>query len=52
MKFQHWLLKIEYFPGKDNGFVDALSREECPRMASFNRTDASLAWGDVGADPT
>ena len=52
MKLQHWLLKIEYLPGKDNGFADALSREERPRMVSFNRTDTSLASGDVGTDPT
>ena len=53
MKLQHWLLQIEYLPGKENGFADALSREERPRrMSSIIRTDASLALGDVGVQPT
>ena len=24
----HWLLSIEYLPGQENGFADALSKEE------------------------
>ena len=53
MKMQHWLIKIEYLPGKDNGFADALSREERKRMSSpIRETDASLASGDVGVEPT
>ena len=31
MKLQHWLLTVEYLPGQENGFADALSREERPR---------------------
>jgi len=30
-KLQHWLVTIEYLPGQENGFADALSREERPR---------------------
>ena len=32
MKLQHWLVKIEYVPGEDNGLADALSKEERPRV--------------------
>ena len=50
MKLQHWLVKVEYLPGRENGMADALSREERPRMASKDKTpDTSLASGDVGA---
>ena len=48
MKLQHWLLRIEYLPGRENGLADALSREERKRMAPIIMTDASLAVGDVG----
>ena len=50
MKLQHWLVKVEYLPGRDNGMADTLSREERPRMASTDpkTPDASLAMGDVG----
>jgi len=30
-KLQHWMLDIQYLPGQENGFADALSREERPR---------------------
>ena len=53
MKLQHWLLTIEYLPGKENRFADALSREERPRVASLiTETNASQALGDVGEQPT
>ena len=48
MKLQHWLLRIEYLPGRENGLADALSREERKRIAPIIMTDASLAVGDVG----
>ena len=50
MKFQHWLLSIEYLPGKENGFADALSREERPRekIETAASRGVSLASGDVG----
>ena len=50
MKLKHWLVKVEYRPGRDNGTADTLSREERPRMASTDpkTPDASLASGDVG----
>ena len=49
MKMQHWLVSIEYLPGRDNGFADALSREERKRMTPApHQTDVSLAAGDVG----
>ena len=52
MKLQHWLLTIEYLPGRENGFADALSREERPRMASLiTERNASLASGDIGETP-
>ena len=31
MKLQHWLVKVEYLPGEENGLADALSREERQR---------------------
>ena len=50
MKMQHWLVSIEYLPGRENGFADALSREERKRVTPApQRTDVSLAVGDVGA---
>ena len=52
MKLQHWLLSIEYLPGQENGFADALSREERPRrIETVIRTDTSLALGNVGEQP-
>jgi len=30
-KMQGWLTEIEYLPGEENGFADALSREERSR---------------------
>ena len=47
LKLQHWLVKVYYLPGKENGMADALSREERPRMASkYPKTpDASQMWG-------
>ena len=46
LKLQHWLVKVEYLPGKENGMADALSREERPRMVSnYPKTpDASRMW--------
>ena len=53
MKLQHWLFKIEYLPGKENRFADALSREERLRMPSTAKTpNISLQAGDVGVEPT
>ena len=53
MKLQHWLLSIEYLPGKENGFADALSREERPRekIETAASRDVGLASGDVGEQP-
>ena len=53
LKLQHWLVKVEYLPGTDNGMADALSWEERPRMSSKDQEtpDASLASGDVGVTP-
>ena len=49
MKLQHWLLNIEYLPGREIGFADALSREERPRKIEIAaRRDVGLASGDVG----
>jgi len=31
-KLQGWLLDIQYLPGEENGFADALSREERTRQ--------------------
>ena len=48
-KLQHWLLNIEYLLGRENGFADALSREERPRkIETAARRDVGLASGDVG----
>ena len=42
-------MSIEYLPGKENGFADALSREERKRVTpAIQKTDVSLAVGDVG----
>ena len=49
LKLQHWLVSIENLPGKDNGFADALSREERKRVTpAIQKMDVSLAVGDVG----
>ena len=49
LKLQHWLVDVQYLPGNENGFVDALSREERKRMSpDSDKTDASLVAGDVG----
>ena len=49
LKLQHWLVDVQYFPGNENWFADALSREERKRMSTdFDKTDTSLAAGDVG----
>ena len=47
-ELQHWLLRIEYLPGRENGLADALSREERKRMVPIITTDASLV---VGTNP-
>ena len=47
LKLQHWLIDAQYLPGNENGYADALSREEWKRMSpASHRTDASLAAGD------
>ena len=52
MKLQHLILTIEYLPVCENGFADALSREEPQRMSSLlTEMDASFASGDVGEHP-
>ena len=51
-KMQHWLVTIEYLPGKDNTMADALSREERPRTLTpdaHHDLDVSLGLGDVEA---
>ena len=53
MKLQHWLISVEYLPGRENGFADALSREERPRrIATVTESSFSLDSGDVGNSPT
>ena len=49
-KLQHWLVNVEYLPGDKNGMVDALSREERPRMTSVAQEtpDISFASGGCG----
>ena len=45
-KLQHWMVAIEYLPGKDNTMADALSREERPRAVTpvvHHKPDVSLA---------
>jgi len=34
-KLQHWLMTIEYFPGEQNTFADALFREERERTMQY-----------------
>ena len=53
MKLQHWLISVEYLPGRENGFADALSREERPsRIETVAESSSSMASGDVGNSPT
>ena len=53
MKLQHWLISVEYLPGRENGCADALSREERPRrIATVAESSSSLDSGDVGNSPT
>ena len=48
-KLQHWLLNIEYLLGRENGFADALSREERPRkIETAARRDIGLGLGGCG----
>ena len=52
MKLQHWLISVEYLPGRENGFADALSREERPRMIeTVAESSSSLARGMWGTAP-
>ena len=49
MKLQHWLVKVEYLPGEENGIADALSREEKQRnRETVVKMDSCLASGNVG----
>ena len=53
-KLQHWLVAIEYLPGKDNTLADALSREECTRRKKYMTLgipDLCLDRGDLAAQP-
>ena len=53
-KLQHWMLDIEYLPGKDNTLADTLSREERRREKTpldENNPDVCPARGDVAAQP-
>ena len=51
-KLQHWLLKIEYLPGRDNTLADALLREERRTGVTPEQSpDVSLAMGDVEGQP-
>ena len=53
-KLQHWLVAIEYLPGKDNTLADALSREECTRRkksVTHGILDLCLDGRDVTAQP-
>jgi len=59
LKLQHWLLEMEYLPGEDNTFADALSREKRQRVEEngsqhgqrererMPETDIHLPRGDV-----
>ena len=52
MKLQHWLLTVEYLPGQENWFADALLWEERPRYLEIvAETGSSLASVDVGKQP-
>jgi len=45
----HWLVTMEYLPDKENDMVDALSRDDQPKMVSLKKTpDTSLVAGNFG----
>ena len=48
MKLEHWLVKIEYVPGEDNGLADALSREERPRVETVATEGRQSGVGGCG----
>ena len=56
-KLQHWMVRVEYIPGENNTFADALLREECPKPDSQppgmmpEDPGISLASGDVEGTP-
>ena len=55
-KLQHWMVAVEYLPGKDNTMADALSREERPRAVtprcSSQTGRQSCGGGCGGRSPT
>ena len=52
MKLQHWLISVECLPGRENGFADALLREERPRrIETVAESSSSLARGMWGTAP-
>ena len=52
-KLQHWMVEIQYLPGKDNSLADALSRQktrqpaEARELPGDNLPDSHLLAGDV-----
>ena len=47
LKLQHWLFNIQYLPGRENGFADALSREEWCQSASRTPVWPRGMWGNT-----
>jgi len=47
-KLQHWLLEVEYLPGEDNTFADALSREERSRVNIGGEQDVWKRENEIG----
>ena len=45
-KLQHWLVKVKYLPGEDNGLADALSRER--GATTRTRRDDNRTSTDAG----
>ena len=53
MKLQHWMPKIEYLPGQDNGMADALSKEERQTLETAAENGRQSGHGGCeGVTPT